>query len=151
MTGLLLTGPRIERIVELARANASDAWAARRGYTARLLEPIVAAAYDATGFVGHFDAKGKSAAEVAWGIQGTHCDHLVYESIEQAAFALQDFLFANQNRLVRGRLLGGITPTRPLSVWKLHDGRVNRCSSRLVDIDVDLGSTLCLGHGPVPL
>jgi hypothetical protein len=140
----------MERVVELARANASDAWAERRGYTARSLEALVAETYDAAGLAG-FDAGGRSAEEVAWSMRGTHPLHLVYESIGEAALALQDFLFANQNRLAKGRLLGGITATRPLPVWRLEGDTVDRGSSRLVDVDIDLGETLCLGHGPVPL
>lgn len=122
----------VERVVELARAHASDAWAERRGYTARSLQPVVAEAY-------------------AWSMEGTEPSHLIYESIEEAALALQDFLYANQNRLARGRLLGGVAATRPLPVWRVQGDITDRGSSRLVDVDVDLGDTLNLGHGPVPL
>jgi len=83
--------------------------------------------------------------------QGPQAQHLVYESIEEAALALQDFLFANQNRLVRGRVLVGTAATRPLYVWKLHGDTAERGSSRRVDVDVDLGQTLQVWHGPVPL
>lgn len=141
----------MERVIEVARARASDAWAARRGYTARSLEPVVARAYDAAGIAGHFGAKSTSAEEVAWVMHDAKPPHIRYESIEQAALALQDFLFANQNRLAKGRLLAGVTATRPLPVWRLCGETVDRGSSRLVDVDVDLGDTLGLGHGPVPL
>jgi hypothetical protein len=94
----------------------------------------------------------ESIREIIRGRRGPQAPHLVYESIEQAALALQDFLFANQNRLVRGRVLDGTAATRPLHVWKLHGGdTVERGSSRRVDVDVDLGQTLQVGHGPVPL
>jgi hypothetical protein len=75
----------------------------------------------------------------------------VYESIEEAALALQDFLFANQNQLVSGRVLAGTAATRPLHVWQLQGGTAERGSSRRVDVDVDLGQTLQVWHGPVPL
>jgi hypothetical protein len=122
----------LERAIELARANSSDRWAARRGYTACSLEPVVAHAY-------------------GWGLRGSQAEQLVYESIEEAALALQDFLFAHQNRLVSGCVLEGTARTRPLPVWRFHGGTLERGSSRLVDVDVDLGETLQVGHGPVPL
>jgi hypothetical protein len=125
----------LERAVELARANASDLWAARRGYTACSLEPVVARAY----------------REIIWRMRDPQGLHLVYESIEEAALALQDFLFAHQNRLVLGRGLEGTATTRPLPVWRLHGSTVERGSSRCVDVDVDFGQTLHVGHGPVPL
>lgn len=141
----------LDRALELARANASDLWAARRGYTARSLQPAVARAYDLARRAGR-RGMPESIREIIRGRRGPQAPHLVYESIEQAALALQDFLFANQNRLVRGRVLDGTAATRPLHVWKLHGGdTVERGSSRRVDVDVDLGQTLQVGHGPVPL
>jgi hypothetical protein len=136
--GSPLTSP-LDRAIELARADASDRWAARRGYTARSLEPPVARAYDL------------AAREIAWRLRAPLTQHLVYLSIEEAALALQDFLFAHQNRLATGRVLEGTAATRPLKVWRLHGGTVERRSSRRVDVDVDLGEPLHIGHGPVPL
>src|SRR5437660_10383151 len=49
--GCALMSP-LERAIELARAGASDLWAARRGYTASSLEPAVARAYDLAGHAG---------------------------------------------------------------------------------------------------
>lgn len=140
----------LERALELARANASDLWAARRGYTARSLQPAVARAYD---LAPHAGRRGmpEPVREITRCRQGPQAQHLVYESIEEAALALQDFLFANQNRLVRGRVLVGTAATRPLYVWKLHGDTAERGSSRRVDVDVDLGQTLQVWHGPVPL
>ena len=140
----------LERALELARANASDLWAARRGYTARSLQPALARACD---LAPHAERRGmpQSIREITRGRRGPHAQHLVYESIEEAALALQDFLFANQNRLVRGRVLDGTAATRPLQVWKLDGDTAERGSSRRVDLDVDLGQTLQVGHGPVPL
>jgi hypothetical protein len=143
--------PPLERAIELARANASDLWAARSGYTACSLQPIVARAYDLASYARRRGITGQSATPVAWRRRGPQAQHFVYESIEEAALALQDFLFANQNRLVRGRVLDGPAATRPLPVWRLQDGTVERGSSRRVDLDVDLGQTLLVGHGPVPL
>ncbi|HYR63162.1 MAG TPA: hypothetical protein VET24_11105 [Actinomycetota bacterium] len=140
----------IERVIEVARARASDAWAERRGFTARSLEPVVARGNDAAVHVGCPGVQGLSAQEVAGSMRGRHHDHTVYESIEEAALALQDFLFAHQNRLARGRKLGGCATTRPLPVWRLHRGSVDQGSSRRVEIDLDLGETLYLGRGPVP-
>jgi hypothetical protein len=140
--------PPLERAIELARANASDLWAARRGYTACSLRPVVARAYDLRGDAGR---RGMTGQEVAWRLRNPQAQHLVYESIEEAALALQDFLFANQNRLAWGRVLEGTAPTRPLPVWRLRAGTVERGASRCVDLDVDLGQTLLVGHGPVPL
>ena len=141
----------LDRALELARANASDLWAARRGYTARSLQPAVARAYDLARRAGRHGMP-ESIREITRCRRGPHAQHLVYESIEQAALAVQDFLFANQNRIVRGRMLDGTAATRPLHVWKLHGGdTVERGSSRRVDIDVDLGQPLQVGHGPVPL
>ena len=93
----------------------------------------------------------ESIREITRCRRGSQAQYLVYESIEQAALALQDFLFANQNRLVRGRVLDGTAATRPLHVWKLHGDTIERGSSRRVDVDVDLRQTLQVGHGPVPL
>ncbi|HEX9314478.1 MAG TPA: hypothetical protein VGA71_03565 [Actinomycetota bacterium] len=140
----------LERALERARANASDLWAARRGYTARSLQPALARACD---LAPHAERRGmpQSIREITRGRRGPHAQHLVYESIEEAALALQDFLFANQNRLVRGRVLDGTAATRPLQVWKLDGDTAERGSSRRVDLDVDLGQTLQVGHGPVPL
>jgi hypothetical protein len=141
----------LERAIELARANASDLWAARRGYTACSLEPAVARAYDLADHVGRRGVRGESAREISWRMRDLQAQHVVYESIEEAALALQDFLFAHQNQLVMGRVLEGTATTRPLPVWRLHGGAVERGSSRLVDVDVDLGETLQVGYGPVPL
>ena len=140
----------LERALELARANASDLWAARRGYTARSLQPAVARAFDLARHAGR-GGMPESIREITSCRRGRQAEHLVYESIEEAALALQDFLFANQNRLVRGHVLDGTAATRPLQVWKLHGDTVERGSSRRVDLDVDLGQTLQVGHGPVPL
>ena len=142
--------PPLERAIELARADASDLWAARRGYTARSLQPALARACD---LAPHAERRGmpQSIREITRCRRGPHAQHLVYESIEEAALALQDFLFANQNRLVRGRVLDGTAATRPLQVWKLDGDTAERGSSRRVDLDVDLGQTLQVGHGPVPL
>ena len=141
----------LERVLELARANASDRWAARRGYTASSLQPVVARAYDLAGHAGRCRMSGEFARKFTWCMRDPRAQHLVYESIEGAALALQDFLFANQNRLVKGRLLDGTAATRPLPVWRLHAGTVERATSCRVDLDVDLGQTLDIGHGPVPL
>jgi len=122
----------LERAIELARAEASDLWAARRGYAASSLEPVVGRAY-------------------AWRLRDPQATHLVYQSIEEAALALQDFLFAHQNRLATGLVLEGTAATRPLGVWSLHGGTVQRWSSRRVEVDVDLDEPLHIGHGPVPL
>jgi hypothetical protein len=92
-----------------------------------------------------------SVTEITSRRRGLRAQHLVYESVEEAALALQDFLFANQNRLVRGRMLKGTAATRPLPVWTLHGETAERGSSRRVDLDVDLGQTLKVVHGPVPL
>jgi hypothetical protein len=132
----LLMSP-LERAIELARADASDLWAARRGYTASSLEPEVARAYDL--------ARRARRSGVP------RAQHLVYESIEEAALAVQDFLFAHQIRLVPGRVLEGTASTRPLPVWRLHGGTVERRWSRHVDVDVHLRETLQVTHGPVPL
>jgi hypothetical protein len=141
----------LERAIELARADASDRWAARRGYAASSLEPAVARAYDLAGHAGRSGMSGEAAQEITWRRRDPQAQHLVYESIEEAALALQDFLFAHQNRLVTGRVLEGTASTRPLPVWRLHGGTVERRSSRRVDVDLALGETLRVGHGPVPL
>ena len=99
----------LERALELARANASDRWAARRGYTAFSLQPVVARAYE---LAGRCRMSGEFARKFTWCMRDARAQHLVYESIEGAALALQDFLFANQNRLVKGRLLDGTAATR---------------------------------------
>jgi len=148
--GCALMSP-LERAIELARAGASDLWAARRGYTASSLEPAVARAYDLAGHAGRSGMSGESAREIAWRMRDPQAQHLVYQSIQEAALALQDFLFAHQNRLVAGRVLEGTAATRPLPVWSLHGGTVERRSSRSVDVDIDLGEPLHIGHGPVPL
>ena len=143
--------PPLERAIELARADASDLWAARRGYTAWSLQPVVARAYDLAGHAGRCRMSGEFARKFTWCMRDPRAQHLVYESIEGAALALQDFLFANQNRLVKGRVLDGTAATRSLPVWRLHAGTVERATSCRVDLDVDLGQTLDIGHGPVPL
>ena len=51
----------------------------------------------------------------------------------------------------QSRLLDGTAATRPLPAWRLHAGTVERATSCRVDLDVDLGQTLDIGHGPVPL
>ena len=140
----------LERALELARANASDLWAARRGYTARSLQPAVARAYEVARQAGRRGMPG-SVTDITSRRRGPRAQHLAYQSVEEAALALQDFLFANQNRLVTGRVLHGTAATRPLPVWKLHGDTVERGSSRRVDLDVDLGETLKVSHGPVPL
>ena len=141
----------LERALELARANASDRWAARRGYTAWSLQPVVARAYDLAGHAGRCRMSGEFARKFTWCMRDPRAQHLVYESIEGAALALQDFLFANRNRLASGRVLDGTAATRPLPVWRLHGGTVERATSRRVDLDVDLGPILDVGQGPVPL
>jgi hypothetical protein len=141
----------LERAIERARADASDLWAARRGYTACSLEPVVARAYDLAGHGGRRSMSGESASEVVWRMRDPQSQHLVYESIQEAALALQDFLFAHRNRLAMGRVLEGTAATRPLPVWRLQGGTAERGSSRWVDVDVDVRETLQVGHGPVPL
>jgi hypothetical protein len=148
--GSALVSP-LERAIELARADASDLWAARRGYTASSLEPAVARAYYLAGHAGRSGLWGPSAREIALRMRDPQVQHLVYQSIEEAALALQDFLFAHQNRLVTGRMLEGTAATRPLRVWSLRGGTIERRSSRRVDVDVHLGEPLHIGHGPVPL
>ncbi|HEY2668009.1 MAG TPA: hypothetical protein VGK51_14340, partial [Actinomycetota bacterium] len=76
--------------------------------------------------------------------------YLVYESVEEAALALQDFLFANQNRLAGGRVLNGTAATRPLQVSRLQGDTVEQGSSRRVDLEVGLGQLLKVAYGPVP-
>jgi len=141
----------LERAIELARADASDLWAARRGYTASSLEPAVARAYDLAAHAGRSGMSGESAKEIAWRMRDQQAQHLVYQSIEEAALALQDFLFAHQNRVATGRVLDVTATTRLLPVWSLHGGTVERRSSRRVAVDVDLGEPLHIGHGPLPL
>ena len=140
----------LERALELARANASDRWAARRGYTAGSLQPAVARAYDLARHAGRRGIS-ESVREINRCRRRPQAQHLVYESIEEAALALQDFLFANRNRLASGRVLDGTAATRPLPVWRLHGSTVERATSRRVDLDVDLGPILDVGQGPVPL
>lgn len=139
----------LERALELARANASDLWAARRGYTACSLQPVVARAYEVARRARRRGMPG-SVRDITSRRRGPRAQHLVYESVEEAALALQDFLFANQNRLVRGRV-EGTAATRPLPVWKLQGETAERGSSRRVDLDIDLGDIVKVSHGPVPL
>ena len=56
----------LERALELARANASDLWAARRGYTAWSLQPVVARAYDLAGHAGRCRMSGEFARKFTW-------------------------------------------------------------------------------------
>jgi hypothetical protein len=115
------------------------------------LEPVVAHAYEHAGHRGRRRITRRSARKIICRRRDARAQHLVYESIGGAALALQDFLFANQNRLARGRFLEGTAATRPLPVWRLHGDGVERGSSRRVDLDVDLGHILQVGRGPVPL
>ncbi|HEY2666347.1 MAG TPA: hypothetical protein VGK51_05880, partial [Actinomycetota bacterium] len=103
----------LERALELARARASDLWAARRGYTASSLQPAVAHARDVARHPGR---RGMSGSVTEITALRRAPQYLVYESVEEAALALQDFLFANQNRLAGGRVLNGTAATRPLQV-----------------------------------
>jgi hypothetical protein len=114
------------------------------------LQLAVARAYEVARQAGRRGMPG-SVTDITSRRRGPRAQHLVYESVEEAALALQDFLFANQNRLVAGRVVHGTAATRPLPVWKLHGDTVERGSSRRVDLDIDLGQTLKVAHGPVPL